>query len=389
MVRSNIWKFYAFRFLRSFMMIMPIIVPFFKSNGLTMFHILTIQAVFSLTAVFLEIPSGFFADVFGRKKSMVFAAITGTIGMLIYSLSSSFWAFIFAEVILAIGFAFFSGTGSALAYDSLLELGEDYRYKKVEGTSFFLGRCAEATASILGGLFAVISLRLPFYLTAAVFALLIPLSLTIKEPKRKPFKHKKGHMYGLYKILRFSLHKNKELKWLIIYGAFIANSTLIAVWFFQPYFEQVGIPLVYFGVLWAVIQLSSGFSAYFAYKIESIIGRKISLASLLLITSLGYILLGSSNHLWGLIFCFMFTLIWGFSNPLLQDYINKIVWSDKRATVMSVKNLLSRLIFVIFAPLIGWLADTYTIQITMIGCGFSFFILWILSMIFLKKNKVF
>ena len=51
------------------MLAMPIIVIFFKENGLTLTQIMILQSVYSLTVALTEIPSGYFADFFGRKKS--------------------------------------------------------------------------------------------------------------------------------------------------------------------------------------------------------------------------------------------------------------------------------------------------------------------------------
>ncbi|MBD3312898.1 MFS transporter, partial [Candidatus Woesearchaeota archaeon] len=70
-LKSNIWKYNTFSFLRNFIFVIPVIAIFFLENGLELRHIMIIEAIYALTAVLLEIPSGYFADRFGRRLSMV------------------------------------------------------------------------------------------------------------------------------------------------------------------------------------------------------------------------------------------------------------------------------------------------------------------------------
>jgi len=85
------------------MLIMPIVALFYTDNGLDAFDIYVLQAVYSLSVAILEIPSGYMADVIGRKKSLVIGSFLGTLGYCIYSLSSGFYGFLAAEIILGLG----------------------------------------------------------------------------------------------------------------------------------------------------------------------------------------------------------------------------------------------------------------------------------------------
>lgn len=76
-ITSNIWKLYLHRTIGYFLVIMPIITIFYQENGLSMQDIFVIQSVFSLAVVLFEIPTGYFSDVFGRKKTMILGTIFG------------------------------------------------------------------------------------------------------------------------------------------------------------------------------------------------------------------------------------------------------------------------------------------------------------------------
>ena len=76
-VTSNIWKLYLHRAIGYFLVTMPIITLFYRSNGLSMQDIFMIQSVFSLSLVLFEIPTGYFSDVYGRKGTMMLGTIFG------------------------------------------------------------------------------------------------------------------------------------------------------------------------------------------------------------------------------------------------------------------------------------------------------------------------
>lgn len=142
---------------------MPIVVLFFQDNGLSMTQIFLLNSIFSISIVVFEIPSWYFSDVLGRKKSLIIAAILGTLWIFSHSLSYWFWWFMFAEIIMALSLWFFSWTDSAIIYDTLLAIWKEKNYKKIEWKMEATWNFSEAIAWILGGLLATISLRTPFY----------------------------------------------------------------------------------------------------------------------------------------------------------------------------------------------------------------------------------
>jgi len=159
------------------------------------------------------------------------------------------------------------------------------------------------------------------------------------------------------------------------------------VWFIQPYFQFVKLPLAYFGIAWGILNLSVGIFSLYAHKIESFFGRKKSLISLIFISFIGYMLLGIFNSLWAIGFIILFYFVRGISKPILKDYINKIISSNMRATVLSVQNLFGKLIFSIIGPFIGWITDVYYLQLALLTSGSIFIIFGIISLFFLHKNK--
>ena len=113
-LEHNIPKLYILVIMRWLLFIMPIIVLFFYENGLNQTEIMILQSIFSIGVVIFEIPSGYFSDVIGRKRTMVIGSVISTIAFGIYAFSSGFWGFLVAELILGLGASFISGTDSAM-----------------------------------------------------------------------------------------------------------------------------------------------------------------------------------------------------------------------------------------------------------------------------------
>ena len=151
----------------------------FQENGLNLQEVMILQGSYSLMIALMEIPSGYIADLFGRKKTMVLGTVFCFLGFALFSFSFGFWEFLLAEILLGIGNSFISGSDSAILYDSLLQSKQTNQYTKIEGKTYSIGNFAEAGAGILGGFLAEMSLRYPWYVQAAVAALAIPFAISL------------------------------------------------------------------------------------------------------------------------------------------------------------------------------------------------------------------
>jgi MFS family permease len=367
------------------MLVMPIVVLFYNDNGLGMQEVFILQAVYSISIVALEIPSGFFADALGRKNTLVIGSILGFLGFLTYSLTSAFWGFLVAEVILGFGQSMISGADSALLYDSLLSEKREDSYVKYEGRMVSMGNFAEAFAGVLGGLLATISLRTPYFAQTIVALAAVPAALTLFEPKVHEIKLKLGFS-EVIKVVRYSLVDNVQLRWNIVFSSVVGASTLSMAWFVQPWFILIGLPKPMFGVMWTLLNLSVGISALYAYRIEQFFGMKITLWVTVVLLSLGFFWVALSSSVWGFVPLFIFYLVRGIATPVLKDYINRYSNSNVRATVLSVRNFAIRIIFSIVGPIYGWATDRLSLSAALTIAGLVLALLSTASLIFMIKG---
>lgn len=360
-MKRNITLLYFFKIVRNFSLFISIIVPFYQENGLSQTQIFILQSFFALTIVFLEVPSGYFADCVGRKQSILLGAIVSTLGFVLYSVSYGFFPILTAEILLGIGYSFMSGADTAMAYDSFAAEGNEKGYLRFESRSNGFMGMSEATASIIGGFLAVISLRTPLVFEAIGYSFTIPLALFLTEPKR--IKSAVEHPWkNIVRITRYALHGHKEIKWLILYGATMGTLTHTMVWLTQPYYQLVGIPIVWFGILWAAQLFIMGLFSHNAERYEKWLGKKYALLSFPIIGCVSYVTLGLVPSLATIPMILGFYFVRGVHIPILHHYVNSIVDSDIRATVLSVQNLMQKLLYSLLGPLIGVVADAYSLQ---------------------------
>ena len=386
LLRRNIRLVYLFRVIRSFLLIAPILVPFLKSYGLSQTEIYILESVWAVTIFLLEVPSGYFADYLGRKFSISMGAFLSTMGFIIYCLYPEFYWMILAHILFGTGYSFISGADSALAFDSLALLSKHEEYKKFEGNSIAVMGVSEAVASVIGGVVAVTSLDAPVILQTIVYSLMLVCCLFLTEPERVKLKGE-SPVKDLLKITYFSLHGENRIKWLILYGAVAGTLTHTMVWLTQPYYELVGIPLGWFGVLWAIQMLALGIFARSAGYYERVVGERYALPSLLLIGIVTYVLIGMSPSIWCLPALLGFYFVRGVHMPILMHRLNELVESDIRATVLSVRNLVQKLLYALLGPFVGVAADLWSLQTALIASAILYSFLSGLVVVGLLRSR--
>ena len=370
-LKHNILKMYLLKAVLWFMVAMPIIVLFFQEHGLSLTQVMFLQAIYSLSVAVFEIPSGYIADLFGRKNTIIISTIFSFIGYVIFSFYGGFLAFAIAEVLIGIGGSLMSGSDSAILYDTLLETGNKEAYTRIEGKNYAIGNFSEATAGVLGGFLAVGSIYLPIYVQTAILFLSIPIALSLVETTLHKENRLDKSFKSIFKVLKFAMIDNKKLKWLIVYSSAMGVATLSVAWFAQPFFKQVNVPLAYFGILWAGLNFSAGFTSLNSHKFNQNKekGKMLFYLALAMIGALLFV--GFNMTLFGLFFIVSIYLLRGIVTPILRHAINENTTSNKRATVLSIRSFIIRISFAIFAPVLGFLADDYSLSI-------SFYVLAIL-----------
>ena len=387
-LNSNIWKFYLYKIFEGMFFAVPIIVLFWQDNGLTLTQIMILQSIFAISVVILEIPTGYFADIFNRKKSIIIGGVTGLVGAIFYSIGHNFLLFALAEISFAVAVSFESGAISAFLYDTLKELKKEKEYNKIWGNALFYSMSAMAFSNILGGFIGNLNFRYTFYTTIPFFAMMIPLALSMKEPKKHKITIEKDYLKTLFVDMKQLLIENKKLRWIIIYSSVIFAFNQAALWLYQPYFKISGVNIAYFGVIFASFHIIAALSSKYAYKIEKKLGQKTSLAILTFLVAISYFLMSKFVFVFSFVFCFIQQFIRGFKDVVVNDYINKLTHSNVRATTLSIESFLGKLLYASIIPIFGWIADTYTLTQALLVISITSFVSGLVILIIFKRYKI-
>lgn len=353
-LRANLTKVYLYKLLGDAWIIAPILIPFYVANGLNSTQVFTVQAAYALSVLVFEVPSGYLADVVGRRRTLVLGAVLLPAGVAVYACGERFGTFILAEFLIAVGNSLRSGSDSALIYDTLIRLGAEGRYKTFEGKASFFSRLGSSLASVLGGALAAASLRLPFYVNIGTAALMLPLALSLVEPARSTIEspHPVRDIVGAGRLML----SDPRLRPLVLLAALIMSTGIIGLWSYFLYYRELGVGVEWFGLLFALSQLASAAGSKLAGRIEAGLGPRRGLLVLLAIGP-GFLILGLVRSVATYPVILLNLFVWGYSFPVLLDLMNRRIESRIRATALSVAAMAGSLAFTILSPVFGRIVD--------------------------------
>lgn len=362
-LRANVPRIQAMSFAWMFMLIMPVVVPFLEGHGLSMGEVFRLQAIFAISIVLLEVPSGYASDLLGRKGCLVIAGFLHGVAFTLLALADGFWSFAAYQVIAAVGVSLYSGSDVALMYDSLEALGDHEGRRRLLGRRLLWMQSGETAAALIGGAIALVSLQDVAVANAVAGWLPFVVALTLHEPPRGTLargQHLKNVRVIYHELFRESRLLRLILLDLIAYGL----ATLLAVWVFQGIWEHTGVHLGLFGVLWAAYNLTVALVGRVAHRIEERLGAAGTLRVVGWMPVIGYLGMGLCTlgsgvaaAVVGVLFGFCFQVGRGLTQVVIKDGLNTRVRTELRATANSVSSLGVRLAFAVLGPALGWLID--------------------------------
>ena len=153
-----------------------------------------------------------------------------------------------------------------------------------------------------------------------------------------------------------------------MFRGIIGAATQTIAWVVQPVLMKIELPTALFGIVWTVLNLTVGIAALYSDKLNRKLGENRTYTLILILIAGGYLAVSFCLNYFSLFLFFLFYIVRGFATPILKGYINRQTFSEMRATVLSIRNFIIRLIFATKAPFIGWLNDSislaFALQIT-------------------------
>jgi len=364
-LKHNINRTLAFGFFQVFLVIMPVVVPFFESRGLSMQQIFLLQALFAVVVLVMEIPSGYAADLLGRRITLIVGSIFLGLGHAMLLFADGFGGLALFELGLGIGSSLVSGADLAILYDSEQALGNDAgRRQQLVGRLFTMHTASEALAAVLCSVLMVWSLQAAVYVQVAVGWIPLLIALGLVEPPGERL-DSTDHAANMRMILRHLLKSSAVLRLTFLALSIWSLTTFYAVWLLQKLWQQQGVELTQFGYLWAIYMLVSAAAGRLALKAEDRFGATTLLAFVGVLPAIGYAGLVLFGTVGGFVAALTFFVARGLGLVVLRDAFNKRLPGAYRATANSLASFGFRAAFAITGPFVGWTLDLWGMDVTL------------------------
>ena len=358
-------KYYAYKATKAVEFYRPVMYLFFLAQGLSFTQIAVLEALYNLTTLFGEIPTGYVGDRVGRRNSLLVGTALISATLLGIGLSSSFLQLAGLYVCWSLGYNFRSGSEDAWLYDTLTDdLSED-EFASVRGRGESAALAVGAVAAVAGGYLGGVDLSYPWFVAAAVTALGVPMLLALDEPET--YEESDAADLTLRRtvgIVREVLSRRRLRSLLLYYYVLYAAVTYLVFVFLQPIFETV---VLDFGVrrprvesllgwFYAAYSLVGAVLTYYTGAIRERVGLRTWF--LVLPFAVGGALVGM--YFVPVLALPTFLLIRGVSDvtqSFAGQYVNDRVESLGRATVLSAMAMVSGLAVVPFQLGSGVVSD--------------------------------
>ena len=345
---------------------------FLLDAGLNNTEAFAANAFFTAGMVVFEVPTGALADIWGRRVSYLLGAATLLGSTLLYLVMwqahAPLWGWALASVVLGLGFTFFSGATEAWLVDALKASGFRGSLESVMARGQVVGGAAMLAGSVAGGVIAqATNLGMPYVIRSVCLGLtLVAAFFLMKDIGFTPDRGK-GPLVEVRRVLRGTLDngwRNPPVRWLMLAAVFLGGVDMFAFYALQPYLLELYGDRKAFGIagLAAAIVAGTEMLAGFVVPLVRRLFKRRTTAlvamSLAGIASLALIGVTRSFPL-----AIVLLVVWGLTFsatvPIRQAYINGIIPSRERATVLSFDNLMGSAGGVAAQPALGRAADVW------------------------------
>jgi MFS family permease len=345
---------------------------FLLDAGLTNFEAFAANAFFTAGMVLFEVPTGIIADTIGRRASYLLGTVTLSASTLLYvvlwQVDAPFWQWAAVSVFIGLGFTFFSGAVEAWLVDALTATGFKGQMETVFGRGQIVAGAAMLTGSVAGGFIAQrVGLGVPFVIRGVI--LLVMFTVAFRLMHDIGFTPVRGGrpLAEMRKIASAGIEygwRVPAVKWLMVESLFTGGVAFYAFYALQPYLlELYGDPQAYqiAGLVAAIVAGAQILGGIAAPMVRRLFHRRTS--ALIATSALGVLalaLIGLLESFWAVIgLVAVWGLLFAASTPIRQAYINGLIPSRQRATILSFDALMDSTGGVWVQPVLGRVADVW------------------------------
>jgi MFS family permease len=385
-LKKNISKNYIFTLLQNIDLTRGIWMIYLASKGMSLTQLGLLETIFHITSFTMEVPTGAIADLFGRKTSRVLGRLFGLMGLILMLFSNNFYWFAVSFIFSSLSYNLESGAGDALVYDSLKEINKEDQYMRISGNKELFYQIASTISFLAGGYLASKSYRIAFILSIIIGSITILQSLTFFEPNtyKSEAKGSKKMFSAQLKTSIMVLKSNTKIGALILFVQIIMTFATCMFYYLQNYLKGMGYNEAKIGLIYAIASIMAAITATQVHKIEKHIKEKGLLLIMPLITAA--CICGIALSKYHFVFFIILMITESIIYVAVSDYINKIIPSENRATILSFASMAFSFFMITLFPFIGMIGDKYSLMVAFKLLGIISVILVILNCFILIRG---
>ncbi len=329
-------------------------VAILAARGFSLAQIGFAETVFHIVSILFEIPSGVLADVFGRKKTLLISCVMRIIGNLVMVFSNNFALVCLSIAFQALNYNFSSGSGDALAYDSLKSVGQESHFEKYSSNQVIIYRVCEGLSTLTAGLSLVLGYRIS-YSVSVLFALVqLALTAELVEIRLTPPEDKSvwKKILDCFKESLLFLKKERKAMALMFTNSFVGTLDILLLFFLQAKLPMAGIPKWALGLSLLAMQGGGILGARVILHMKKVRYRVIfALAFTVILSGI------AMEHTGLYLVMTLGGFLSSFADDALQIRTNTILQgmfpSEQRATLISIESFTFSVIMIVLSPLAG------------------------------------
>jgi len=345
---------------------------FLLDAGLNNAEAFAANAFFTVGQVLFEVPTGVIADTRGRQFSYVLGAGTLLLSTLLYlvmwQLHASLWGWAIASILLGLGFTFFSGATEAWLVDALRATGFHGHLEHVFGRAQTIGGAAMLVGSVSGGLIAqVTNLGVPYVVRAAVLGVTLVVAVRFMRDQGFTPDRNVSAATAIRNVVRGAVDggfRRPPVRWLMLAAPFSFGAGIYVFYAAQPYLlELYGDKTAYgiAGLAAAIVAGAQIVGGLIVSRVRRFFSRRtdaLLIGGILNVVLL--VLVGLVSSFWiALVLLAGWALVFAIEAPLRQAFLNGLIPSQQRATVLSFDALMGSAGGVVAQPALGRTADVF------------------------------
>ena len=372
-LKDNVKKNYLYSFMANFNLTQGVWMLYLAYRGLSLFEIGMMESIFHITSFTMEVPTGMIADLYGRKTSRILGRILAVVSTVIMLSSTNLTFFAVSFIFSALSYNLESGAGDALIYDSLKAIGEEQEYMKITGRREIFYQLASTCALLIGGYLATIDYLLVYQFALVIGVLTVVQTFTFTEPEYGKMEREENGFKTMVKQLKRSigvLAADKKIGFLIVVVEVFSLYFTTEFFYMQNLMKLAGRTEFEIGATLAVGSLGGAFMASMVHRFDEKYSPDQLLRAFPILGIIGFWLMTVPGLTW---FAFVFlSLVEGAMFVSISDYINRLIPSEQRATILSFQSMLFSILMIVLFPLVGKIGDLF-------GLGRAFFIIAIFA----------